>query len=102
MVPTEEARITLQIPYSAVPPMGIASARLAMLPPVEFDPGYWGVAQSRRPAGEAADTPLRHCPPLALESPLLTRGKGCEPGLQWRRGSGTPPVIYVSAFVVKK
>src|SRR6266446_538399 len=38
MVPTEEARITLQMPYSAVPPIGIASARLAMLPPLELRP----------------------------------------------------------------
>src|SRR6266436_7408334 len=36
MVPTDEARITLQRPYSALPPMGIASGRLAMLPPVEL------------------------------------------------------------------
>src|SRR5207249_6324386 len=36
MVPTEEARITRQIPYSAVLPMGIASARLAMCPPLEL------------------------------------------------------------------
>src|SRR5882724_7736212 len=37
MVPTEEARITFQMPYSAVPPIGIASARLAMRPPMNFD-----------------------------------------------------------------
>jgi len=37
MVPTLEAIITLQMLYSAVPPIGIASARLAMLPPVMSD-----------------------------------------------------------------
>jgi hypothetical protein len=30
IVPTEAARITLQIPHSAAPAIGIASARLAM------------------------------------------------------------------------
>jgi hypothetical protein len=38
-VPTEEARITLQMLYSAVPPTAIASARVAMLPPVDAEPG---------------------------------------------------------------
>ncbi len=33
MVPTAEARITRQMLYSAVPVMGIASARLAIRPP---------------------------------------------------------------------
>jgi hypothetical protein len=35
MVPTEEAEITFQMLYSGVPAIAIASARLAMLPPVE-------------------------------------------------------------------
>jgi hypothetical protein len=34
MVPTAEARITRQMLYSAVPLTAIASARVAMLPPV--------------------------------------------------------------------
>src|SRR5882672_8791971 len=70
MVPTEEARITLQMLYSAVPPIGIASARLAMRPPVNFHllpiVGRWWIA----PWSEAT----RHTSPdvssPSLESPV--------------------------------
>src|SRR2546425_11459482 len=72
MVPTEEARITLQMPYSAVPPMGIASARLAMLPPVNSD--LFEIAP-RHPIAPSSETVRHTSPDVSLapfESPRVT------------------------------
>src|ERR1700682_3941780 len=58
MVPTLEAKITRQILYSAVPPIGIASARLAMLPPVELRAGCWDAPRLDRLRGRGRETHL--------------------------------------------
>jgi hypothetical protein len=48
IVPTEAARITLQMPHSAAPLIRIVSARLAKLPPVEPRPGLMPLLPARR------------------------------------------------------
>src|SRR6266403_563116 len=101
MVPTLEAIITFQMLYSAVPPTGIASARLAMRPPVKSELlaalWRWPITLERGYTAHLTwrlfSLPLN--PPS--DSPL-----GCEPGLQWRKGTRMPPFIYGSAWVVKK
>src|SRR5258707_9850645 len=86
MVPTLEAIITLQMLYSAVPPIGTASARLAMLPPVKSDPLATvcaGRSQlSARPRGTLHLTSRFPSFESPCDSPL-----GCEPRLQWRKGA---------------
>src|SRR6266513_5119817 len=67
MVPTAEARITRQMPYSSVPPIGTASARLAMLPPVQLRPGYRGAALLIAGTSDAA----RHLTGRLLSLPLI-------------------------------
>src|SRR5881394_264795 len=76
MVPTAEARITRQMSYSAVPPIGTASARLAMLPPVQLRPGYRGAALLIAGPSDAA----RHLTGRLFSLPLnlpLTHLWGC-------------------------
>src|SRR6266480_2477924 len=86
MVPTAEARITRQMSYSAVPPIGTASARLAMLPPVQLRPGYRGAAlliagpsdAARHLTGRLLSLPLNppFDSPFGVGSQVFSAGKG--------------------------
>src|SRR5438874_2200543 len=88
MVPTEEARITFQMLYSAVPPIGIASARLTMLPPMNSNlfatPWRWSIApwSEAAPHNSTAVSPSPDSPRLALgvrAGPLVAEGLGNAP-----------------------
>jgi len=52
IVPTEAARITLQMPNSAAPLTGIVSAGLAKFPPVEPRPGLMPLFPAGRDASQ--------------------------------------------------
>src|ERR1700730_14109826 len=100
MVPTAEARITLHMLYSAVSPIGIASARLAMLPPVELRPGLWDTPRPVRLRRRRRGTHLYTTGYSFLLNPP------CDPRQGMRARSSAAeglwaPFIYASARVVQ-
>src|ERR1700686_3907260 len=102
MVPTLEARITRQMLYSAVPPIGIASARLAMLPPVQLQAGCCDTPPPERLRRRSCGTQLYFTAYSFLLNPLCLLAIRDASQTSVAEGLSNAPFIYASACVVKK
>src|SRR5438034_9968230 len=98
MVPTDEARITPQILGAAVPPIGIASARLAMRPPVKSLPLRDSVTLGESPRAWLGGT-LHGTFLFQRLNPPFASPCGCEPVLPVRQARSMSPFLFGSAFV---